>query len=57
MNNLNRLEAVLTDAGQTNKLLEEQLDKDPVTLLFLRSAQTLLYRTCRPFQGLQACSM
>ena len=30
--NLNRLKAVLADAGQTNKWLAEQLDKDPVTV-------------------------
>lgn len=30
--NLNRLKAVLTDAGQTNKWLAEQLGKDPVTV-------------------------
>ena len=32
MENLNRLKAVLADAGQTNKWLEEQLGKDPVTI-------------------------
>lgn len=31
MANLNRLKAVLADAGQTNKWLAEQLGKDPVT--------------------------
>ena len=31
MENLNRLKAVLADAGQTNKWLAEQLGKDPVT--------------------------
>ena len=30
--NLNRLKAVLADAGQTNKWLAEQLGKDPVTV-------------------------
>lgn len=30
--NLNRLKAVLADAGQTNKWLAEQLGKDPVTI-------------------------
>ena len=30
--NLNRLNAVLADAGQTNKWLAEQLGKDPVTV-------------------------
>ena len=29
---LNRLKAVLADAGQTNKRLAEQLGKDPVTV-------------------------
>ena len=32
MSNLNRLKAVLADAGQTNKWLAEQLGKDPVTV-------------------------
>ena len=32
MENLNRLKAVLADAGQTNKWLVEQLGKDPVTI-------------------------
>ena len=32
MENLNRLKAVLADAGQTNKWLSEQLGKDPVTI-------------------------
>lgn len=32
MENLNRLKAVLADAGQTNKWLAEQLSKDPVTI-------------------------
>lgn len=32
MANLNRLKAVLADAGQTNKWLAEQLGKDPVTV-------------------------
>ena len=32
MANLNRLKAVLADAGQTNKWLAEQLGKDPVTI-------------------------
>ena len=32
MANLNRLNAVLADAGQTNKWLAEQLGKDPVTV-------------------------
>lgn len=32
MNNLNRLKAVLADAGKTNKWLAEQLGKDPVTI-------------------------
>ena len=32
MDNLNRLKAVLADAGQTNKWLAEQLGKDPVTV-------------------------
>ena len=32
MENLNRLKAVLADAGQTNKWLAEQLVKDPVTI-------------------------
>lgn len=32
MENLNRLKAVLADAGQTNKCLAEQLGKDPVTI-------------------------
>ena len=32
MKNLNRLKAVLADAGQTNKWLAEQLGKDPVTV-------------------------
>ena len=30
--NLNRLKAVLADAGQTNKWLAEQLGTDPVTI-------------------------
>ena len=30
--NINRLKAVLADAGQTNKWLAEQLGKDPVTV-------------------------
>ncbi len=30
--NLNRLKAVLADAGQTNKWLADQLGKDPVTV-------------------------
>ena len=30
--NLNRLKAVLADAGHTNKWLAEQLGKDPVTV-------------------------
>lgn len=30
--NLNRIKAVLADAGQKNKWLAEQLDKDPVTV-------------------------
>lgn len=32
MENLNRLKAVLTDSGKTNKWLAEQLGKDPVTI-------------------------
>lgn len=32
MRNLNRLKAVLADAGQTNKWLAEQLGKDSVTI-------------------------
>ena len=32
MENLNRLKAVLADAGQTHKWLAEQLGKDPVTI-------------------------
>jgi transcriptional regulator with XRE-family HTH domain len=32
LNNLNRLKAVLADAGRTNKWLAEQLGKDPVTV-------------------------
>lgn len=32
MENLNRLKAVLADAGQTNKWLAEQLGKDSVTI-------------------------
>lgn len=32
MENLNRLKAVLADAGQTNKWLAEQLGKVPVTV-------------------------
>ena len=32
MENLNRLKAVLADAGKTNKWLAEQLSKDPVTI-------------------------
>ena len=32
LKNLNRLKAVLADAGQTNKWLAEQLGKDPVTV-------------------------
>ena len=32
MININRLKAVLADAGQTNKWLAEQLGKDPVTV-------------------------
>ena len=32
MENLNRLKAVLADAGQTKKWLAEQLGKDPVTV-------------------------
>ena len=32
MENLNRLKAVLADAGQTNKWLAEQLGKDPVSI-------------------------
>ena len=32
MENLNRLKAVLADAGQTKKWLEKQLGKDPVTI-------------------------
>lgn len=30
--NLNRIKAVLADAGQTNKWLAEQLGKDPATV-------------------------
>ena len=30
--NLNRIKAVLADAGQTNKWLAEQLGKEPVTV-------------------------
>lgn len=30
--NLNRIKAVLADAGQTNKWLADQLSKDPVTI-------------------------
>lgn len=30
--NLNRIKAVLADAGQTNKWLADQLGKDPVTI-------------------------
>ena len=30
--NINRIKAVLADAGQTNKWLAEQLGKDPVTV-------------------------
>ena len=30
--NINRLKAVLADAGQTNKWLAEKLGKDPVTV-------------------------
>lgn len=30
--NLNRIKAVLADAGQTNKWLADQLGKDPVTV-------------------------
>jgi toxin-antitoxin system, antitoxin component, xre family len=30
--NINRLKAVLADAGQTNKWLAEQLNRDPVTV-------------------------
>lgn len=30
--NLNRIKAVLADAGQTNKWLADQLRKDPVTI-------------------------
>ena len=32
MTNINRLKAVLANAGQTNKWLAEQLGKDPVTV-------------------------
>ena len=32
MDNLNRLKAVLADAGITNKWLTEQLCKDPLTI-------------------------
>ena len=32
MENLNRLKAVLADAGKSNKWLAEQLGKDPVTI-------------------------
>lgn len=32
MENINRLKAVLADAGKTNKWLAEQLGKDPVTI-------------------------
>lgn len=32
MENLNRLKAVLADAGKANKWLAEQLGKDPVTV-------------------------
>lgn len=32
MEYLNRIKAVLTDAGKTNKWLAEQLGKDPVTV-------------------------
>lgn len=32
MENLNRIKAVLADAGKTNKWLAEQLGKDPVTI-------------------------
>ena len=32
MENLNRLKAVLADAGQTNEWLAEQLGKNPVTI-------------------------
>ena len=30
--NLNRIKAVLADAGQTNRWLADQLGKDPVTI-------------------------
>jgi transcriptional regulator with XRE-family HTH domain len=32
MENLNRLKAVLADAGKTSKWLAEQIGKDPVTI-------------------------
>ena len=32
MENINRLKAVLADAGKTNKWLAEQLGRDPVTI-------------------------
>ncbi len=32
MENLNRQKAVFADSGKTNKLLAEQLGKDPVTI-------------------------
>lgn len=32
MENINRLKAVLADAGRTNKWLAEQLGRDPVTV-------------------------
>ena len=39
MANLNRLKAVLADAGQTNKWLAEQLGKDPVTIWCTNTTQ------------------
>ena len=38
--NLNRIKAVLADAGQTNKWLAEQLGKDPVTVSKWRTNTT-----------------
>lgn len=51
MANLNRLKAVLADAGQTNKWLAEQLGKDPVTIS--KGVQTLRSQIYKLYLGYQ----
>lgn len=49
MANLNRIKAVLADAGQTNKWLAEKLGKDPVTISkwCTNTTQPDLYTLCK----------